>query len=118
MKTDRQVRYEYPTEHGFPPDFAHFDDKDCCNDSKELLGTVWSVLTKEERVYTRIDEIVHWLVLYIITGDMIKRNHADDVDVKYYYVARRKLWDYMGHNGEDIKAKARKHRLWTNGKKW
>ena len=95
---------------------APFTKKKRYDDRDELLSTVWSVLTKEERIYDRIDEIVDWLVLYIMTKDEATMANSDKR--KYHYIARRKLWDYMGHNGEDIKAKAREHRLWTNGKKW
>jgi hypothetical protein len=115
---------EGPFECTQPGDFFHVDapftDPKCCDVHGDALAAVWSVLTKEENVYTRVDSIVKWIAIYIIMKDELDRTGDSDYDdtSKMWLVARRRIWEYVRNHCDDKKEAAREDRIWKNDLKW
>jgi hypothetical protein len=103
---------------------APFNDPNCCDVHNDALAAVWSVLTKEENVYTRVDSIVKWIAIYIMMKDELDRNDRtttefpDKNTLNMYHVARRRIWEYVRNHCEDKKEEAKESRIWKNALKW
>lgn len=101
---------------------ARLDYTPCCDTHNAMLANVWLVLTKEERVYNRVDNIMKWLVIYIMHKDKVdrygERSKHYEHNRKVVLTARRKLWDYMRHNAKDILEKIPEERVYKEGKDW
>jgi hypothetical protein len=99
---------------------APFNDPNCCDVHNDALAAVWSVLTKEENVYTRVDSIVKWIAIYIIIRDEIDRQPGEpsEEQIGYYHVARRRIWEYVRNHCDDKKADAESDRIWKGNLKW